>query len=98
MQADGSARRHVGWQLILQLVAAVLLIGMLAIAIVGLSVGVMSGRNAAGVMALHVLELSGGTVSQLVQFPLELPLLLKSAVQCQKQRLLLLATAMTPHW
>lgn len=43
----------------------------------------MSGRNAAGVMALHVLESSGGTVSQLAQFPLELPLLLKSAVQCQ---------------
>jgi hypothetical protein len=38
LQADGTARRHVGWQLILQLVAAVLLIGVLAIAIVGLSV------------------------------------------------------------
>lgn len=36
-RTDGSPRRHVGWQLILQLVAAVLLIGMLAIAIVGLS-------------------------------------------------------------
>jgi len=60
--------------------------------------GVMWGRNAAGVMALHVLESSGGTVSQLAQSPLELRLLLKPAVQCQKQHLLLLATAMTPHW
>ena len=37
MQADGTARRHIGWQLTLQLVAAVLLIGMLAIGVVGLS-------------------------------------------------------------
>ena len=37
LQSDGTARNHVGWQLLLQLVAAVLLIGMLAAGIVGLT-------------------------------------------------------------
>ena len=38
LQADGTARRHVGKQLMLQLVAAVLLIGLLAMGIIGLCV------------------------------------------------------------
>ena len=36
-QDDGTARRHLGSQLMLQLVAAVLLIGLLAVGVVGLS-------------------------------------------------------------
>lgn len=45
LQADGTARNHVGWQLTAQLVAAVLLIGMLAVGIVGLSIKSQVGQE-----------------------------------------------------
>lgn len=45
LQADGTARSHVGWQLTAQLVAAVLLIGMLAVGIVGLSIKSQVGQE-----------------------------------------------------
>ena len=45
MQDDGTARRHMGWQLTLQLVAAVLLIGLLAIGVVGLSLKSRVGQQ-----------------------------------------------------
>ena len=44
-QDDGTARHHVGWQLMLQLVAAVLLIGLLAIGVVGLSLKSRVGQQ-----------------------------------------------------